>query len=86
MPVYALGLFLRTNASNISFNIVDVEKSEEYYLGNQKGTVISQHVFPFIMLPWYLGIGSGDDYLRDAMNPNNRIPVSQLRWSKDGQN
>ena len=88
MPTYALGPFLRINVtpSNISFNIVDAEEMEEYYLGNQKVTVISQHIFPFVMLPWYLGIRSGEDYLRDAMNPSNRIPVSQLRWSKDGQN
>lgn len=88
MPVYALGPFLRINVtpSNISFNIVDAERPEEYYSGNQKVTVVSQHIFPFIMLPWYLGIRSGDDYLTDAMNPSNRIPVSQLWWSKDGRN
>ncbi len=88
MPVYALGPFLRINVtpSNISFNIADSEKPEEYYSGNQKVTVVTQHIFPLLKLPWYLGIRSAEAYLKDSINPNNRVPISQLRWSKDGQN
>ncbi len=90
MPIYALGPFLRLNVtpSNISFNIVDAEAPEEYYSGSQEVTVVTENTFPFpwTILPWYLGIKSGEAYLRDAINPSNQIPVSQLRWSKDGQN
>lgn len=90
MPVYALGPFLRINVtpSNISFNIIDAEEPEEYYSGSQEVTVVSQNTFPlpWTLLPWYLGIKSSEAYLKDSINPRNRIPVSQLRWSKDGQN
>lgn len=90
LPVYALGPFLRINVtpSNISFNIADAEEPEEFYLGSQEVTVVSQNTFPlpWTLLPWYLGIRSGEAYLKDSINPGNRIPVSQLRWSKDGQN
>lgn len=89
MPVYALGPFLRLNVtpSNISFNIVDAEEPEEYYSGSQMVTVVSRHTFPlpWLELPWYLGIRSAETYLKDEINPNNRIPISQLRWSSDGQ-
>lgn len=95
LPVYALGPFLRINVtpSNISFNIADAEESKEFYLGSQEVTVITQNTFPLNTLPppwtlrpWYLGIRSNEAYLKDLINPNNRIPVSQLRWSKDSQN
>ena len=90
LPVYALGPFLRINVtpSNISFNIADAEEAKEFYLSNQEVTVVTQNTFPlpWTLLPWYLGIRSSEAYLKDSINPNNRIPVSQLRWSKDGQN
>ncbi len=90
MPVYALGPFLRINVtpSNISFNIVNAEDPEEYYSGNQEVVVVSKHIFPLfdLKLPWHMGIRSAEAYLRDSINPNNRIPISQLHWSKDGQN
>ena len=92
-PVYALGPFLRINVtpSNISFNIVDAEEPEEYYSGNQEVTVVSQHVLDIIdwldwKLPWHLGIRATDAYLKDSISPENQIPISQLRWSKDGRN
>jgi hypothetical protein len=89
MPVYALGPFLRINVtpSNISFNIFDAEIPKEYYSANQEITVVSRNTFPlpWTLLPWYLGIRSGEAYLKDSINPDNRISVSQLRWSKDGQ-
>lgn len=88
MPVYALGPFLRINVtpSNISFNIVDAEEPEQYYSSSQKVMVVSQHTFPWLELPWHLGIRSAEAYLKDSINPNNQIPISQLRWSSDGQN
>jgi len=90
MPVYALGPFLRINVtpSNISFNIIDAQEPEEYYSGSQEVTVVAQNTFPlpWTMLPWYLGIKSSEAFLKDAINPSNRISVSQLRWSRDGQN
>lgn len=92
-PAYAIGPFLRLNVtpSNISFNIVDAEKQEEYYSGNQEVVVVSQHTLDLVdwlklKLPWQLGIRATDAYLKDSINPNNKIPISRLRWSKDGRN
>ncbi|NLY74974.1 MAG: hypothetical protein GX075_06690 [Firmicutes bacterium] len=87
-PVNALGPFLRINVtpSNVSFKIVDAENPEDYYTGSQEVTVVTKHIFPLLILPWYLGIRSADGYLQDSLNPNNRIPISQLRWSLDGRN
>lgn len=90
MPIYALGPFLKINVtpSNISFNIADAEEPEQYYTGNQEVVVVTQHTFSLTdwKLPWHLGIRSGEAYLKDSINPDNKIPISQLRWSKDGQN
>jgi hypothetical protein len=92
-PVYAIGPWLRINVtpSNISFNIVDAEDPEEYYSGNQEVIVESRHTLNFIdwiylKLPWHLGIRAADAYLKDSINPENQIPISQLRWSRDGRN
>lgn len=87
MPVYALGPFLKINVtpSNISFNIVNAEEPDEYYSGNQKVTIVSQHTFPWLELNWRLGIRAVEAYLKDSINPNNQVPISQLRWSKDGR-
>lgn len=90
MPIYALGPFLKINVTpaNISFTIADAEEPELYYTGNQEVIVVSQHTLSLIelKLPWHLGIRSGEAFLKDSINPGNKIPISQLRWSKDGQN
>lgn len=87
MPVYAVGPHLKINVtpSNISFNIVDAEEPEEFYSGNQEVVVVSQHTVPMeLKFIWHLMIRAADEYLIDSINPDNKIPVSRLHWSKDG--
>lgn len=89
-PVYAVSSFLYLNVtpSNISFNITNPEAGQPYYTSSQKINVVSYHNFTWLEVPlrWYVGIRAGSQYLVDSMNPNNKIPVSQLRWSRDGAN
>ncbi len=78
---------LAVTPNGISFTVASDSsgQSQGYYEADQAITVASaQRYLP--VGPWTLGIRAGGAYLVDATNPANRIPITQLRWSKDGRN
>jgi hypothetical protein len=69
----------------ITFTITnsELEQNQGYYEADRQVTVTSAQHFAKKCF-WYVGIRVEEPYLVDSFNPSNRIPISQLHWSKDG--
>ncbi len=88
-PVYGAGMFLSldVNSRDISFSISNPENPLSYYECSKKIAVTSTYRFATdIGTPWYLGIRASSMYLADYFNPSRQIPITSIRWSRDGVN
>lgn len=76
---------MEVTPNTISFTITnnELDQNNGYYEADNKVTVISAQHFAAICF-WFIGIRVEEQYLVDSFNPSNRIPISQLRWSRDG--
>lgn len=84
----ALDANLRINVTpgNISFNILNPDPLPQYYTSGQPVSVQTRHTIRRARRRWFVGIKAAGAYLVDTMNPANQIPITRLRWSRDGVN
>ena len=84
--INAVDNHLRINVTpgNITFNITNPDPLPQFYNSSQQVSVVTRQTMHGQVKQWFVGIRAGGAYLVDDINPTNRIPVSKLRWSKDG--
>ncbi len=79
-------LRIDVNPGNIAFNITNPDPLPSYYSSTQQILLRTRHTLRKNQRQWFVGIRATSAYLVDNMNPVNRIPVTRLRWSRDGVN
>lgn len=77
--------FLEVTPNEILFTIAadGLAQNKPYYAADRPTRVTSSQRFLKCSL-WSLGIRAAGTHLVDVFNPANRIPITQLRWSRDG--
>jgi hypothetical protein len=78
---------MEVTPTTITFTITNnqLDQNMDYYEADNPITITSSQQFAPISF-WFVGIQVEKQFLENSFNPSTRIPISQLRWSKDGVN